>query len=134
MYKRFFCNDNTCFSALDMRNAYLSRISGGPAAATHPAETAYFSLYDDIHYCMSNTFFTSPPTTFWNLILGSPPIIHWRDAHTPPFDKRDGLCRLLLFYYLPRFLEAAIMPASLLVLGYVLAAARRRIKKTAKGS
>ena len=131
MFKRFFCDDNTCFSALDMRNAYLTSINGHPAALANPPETAYFSLFDDIHYCMSNTFFTSPPTTFWNLIAGSPPVIHWRDAQTPLFNKRDGLRKLLLFYYLPRLLDAAIIPASLLVLGCLLAAAWRRFKKTA---
>lgn len=130
MYKRVFCDAAACCSALDLRSAYLASIGGQATAWTKkPGEQNYLSLYDDMHYFTSNAFFSSHPASFWSLAVAGPPVLHWCDGLTPPFYKGRAVVRLFLFYYLPRGMKLAALPAALIVSAYLLAALWRTKKK-----
>jgi hypothetical protein len=103
LYDFSYCEEGSCFSALDLHNLYL-KIGNDRYRRLPPSfpQKNYLNLFHEFQIIMANDFLSHPYNGVWDLVRGRIPSLRWTDAATPPLDKWHAAAALLLYYYAPR--------------------------------
>ena len=103
LYDFSYCENNTCYSALDLHNLYLkSRNNSSQHLTGSFPQKDYLELFHEFQIIMANDFLSHPYQSVLDILSGRIPTLRWIDADTPALNKWRAAGDLLIYYYVPK--------------------------------